>query len=301
MTERQKVLLATYDFPYPPNTGSRIRDHNLLREISRSVTVYPSVPVNEEAIPDLSELRKFCAQIIAIPALLRSPFQKLVNSIRYLASAQPIATHRYFYPEMALAIRSIIDDEGIDILQIEPSFLAACRDPVPEGARCRTILSLHNVGSRQYRRIGDIQKRYVSKLFYLLEASLIARSEAAQSVARFDHCLAVSDEDARLLDDALPLEKLSVVENGVDCWAMRQLVVTGSGADLLFTGVMGYPPNTMRWCTSASPFSNSSATLFPKLGCAWSDRLPCGYSCPRSTDRNSLLPEQWRIRFLIMR
>jgi glycosyltransferase involved in cell wall biosynthesis len=255
MAERLKVQVVTYGTPYPPNSGARIRDYNLLRQLSRSVTLYLCILVTEASPPDLSELHKFCAKIVAVPAKSRTPGQTLVHSVRCWASGKPLATHPYFYPEMALAIRSIINDEDVDILQIEHSLLAAYRDAVPEGARCRTILSLHNVGARQYGSMAKIGSLGLAKLAYHFKSFLIARAEA-RSLARFDHCLVVSDDEARWLEPALSAGKLSLVENGVDCASMQPLAEPMVGDELLFIGVIGYPPNSdavLYFCKSILP------------------------------------------------
>ena len=59
--------------------------------------------------------------------------------------------HPFYFPEFAARIRELIVRHESIILQIEHSILAGYRDAVPPGHRCRTVLSFHNVASRQYR------------------------------------------------------------------------------------------------------------------------------------------------------
>jgi sugar transferase (PEP-CTERM/EpsH1 system associated) len=240
--KRLKVLVVTYGTPYPPTSGVKIRDFNLLRQISRSVTLYLCVLATENSIPDLSELRTFCAQIKIVPATPRTPLQAFSNSISCWKAGHRIATHPYFYPELARAIRDLIIEEQIDILQIEHSFLAAYRSAVPMGSQCRTILSLHNIGSNQYQRIARTQTALVQRVAYSLKSFLITRMEK-KSIAEFDHCLVVSPQEGRLLENAVPATTFSVIENGIDCANIRFLAQPTNGKELLFIGVIGYPPN----------------------------------------------------------
>jgi len=259
MPERLKVLVVTYGTPYPANSGVSIRDFNLLRRISRSVIVYLCVLATESSIPDLSELRSFCAQVIVVPATSRTLAQVFTNSIRCWMAGYQLASHQFFYPELAQAIRSIISEEGIDILQIEHSFLMAYRMTIPTSSRCRTVLSLHNVGSRQYLRIAKTQSALWARISYWLKSFLIRRMEAANA-AEFDHCVVVSTEEARLLEAGVPGAKFSVVENGVDCADIRPLAQPTIGNDLLFIGVIGYPPNAdavLYFCKSILPLIRS--------------------------------------------
>ncbi len=232
-----------------------IRDFNLLKQISRSVTLYLCILATESSNPDLSEMDKFCAQIVRIPATPRTLKQTFSNSIECWLAGHRIAAHPYFYSEMAQAIRSIVIDREIDILQIEHSFLAAYRSAIPKGSRCRTILSLHNVGSRQYLRIAKTQTALIPRLSYRLKSFLIKRMEES-SVRGFDHCLVVSPEEARLLKNAVSAAKLSVIENGVDCAHLRPLAQPLDSLRLLFVGVVGYPPNAdavVYFCKSVLP------------------------------------------------
>jgi len=181
--------------------------------------------------------------------------QMCSNSIKCWLAGHRIAAHPYFYPELAQAIRSIVVEQEIDVLQIEHSFLEAYRSAIPKGLRCRTILSLHNVGSRQYLRIAKTQTALMARISYRLKSFLIKSMEAS-SVGSFDHCLVVSPEEARLLKSAVPAAKLSIIENGVDCANLRPLVAPLNTAHLLFVGVIGYPPNAdavVYFCKSILP------------------------------------------------
>ena len=74
------------------------------------------------------------------------------------------------------------------------------------------------------------------------KAWLVGRSEARYA-ARFSHSIAVSSADAALLRRTNSSLPVLVVENGVDCARFQPLPEAPSGNDLLFAGVMGYPPN----------------------------------------------------------
>ena len=255
MPERLKVLVVTYGTPYPPRSGVSIRDYNLLKRIARSVNLFLCILATESSLPDLSELHAFCSKVIVVPARARRPFQILANSMRCWRAGYQLASHQFFYPELAREIRALVTEESIDILQVEHSFLVAYRKAIPASSRCLTILSMHNVGSRQYLRIAKTQSSPWARMSYWLKSFLITRMEAANA-AQFDHCTVVSREEARLLEAAAPKAEISVVENGVDCATIRPLPPPATGNDLLFIGVIGYPPNAdavVYFCKSILP------------------------------------------------
>ena len=255
MPVRLKVLVVTYGSPYPPHSGVAIRDFNLLRQISKSVTLYLCILATANAEPDLSELEQFCEKIRVIPATPRTLPQAFINSARCWSAGYNVANFPFFYPDMVRTIGSIIHEESIDVLQVEHSFLAVYRKAVPADSSCKTILSLHNVASRQYRRIANTQKTLLARSVYAAKSLLLRRMES-YAVTQFDRCIVVSDEEGRLLRTLAPTATYSVVENGIDCEAFRPLRQSTTDNSLLFIGVINYPPNAdavLYFCKSILP------------------------------------------------
>ena len=260
MPEQLKVMVVTYGDPYPPSSGVAIRDYNLLKQLSSSVTLHLCILATETSAPDLSNLSQFCASVVRVPATPRTLLRTVVNSLRCWSAGFKLASHPYFYPELAGTVRSLVRSENIDILQIEHSFLSAYQGAVPPGSRCRTILSLHNVGSRQYARIAETQSTVLARLSYAFKSFLIRRMES-DSVGKFDRCLVVSNEEGRVLMRTAPAVKFAVVENGVDCGSIRRLPPSRHHKDLLFIGVINYAPNCdaiLYFCKSILPLIRRS-------------------------------------------
>jgi sugar transferase (PEP-CTERM/EpsH1 system associated) len=235
-----RVLLVTLGLPYPPDSGTRIRDFNLLRQLSGSVQVCLCSLLTEDLPPDWIELERYCETIETFRPPASSTWRSL---LRGFGSGRPLATRPYYFVGMEQKIRGIVQSRAIDVVQIEHSFLACYRDAIPHEAGCRTILSFHNVGSLQYRRIASLKTGIVSRLGFLVKAALM-QSWEAKIAAHFDRSLVVSGKEAELLhaeDSTLPV---SVIENGVDCELYQPLPEPASNPTLLFLGVLSYPPNT---------------------------------------------------------
>jgi len=84
--------------------------------------------------------------------------------------------------------------------------------------------------------MANIQTSHIQRFSYLLKSFLIERLEA-RSAGEFDHCLVVSNEEARLLESVIPAGQISVVDNGVDCKRIQPLAESASGNNLLFCGL----------------------------------------------------------------
>ncbi len=236
-----RVLLLTYGVPWPLNSGARIRDFNLIQALAGEVEItLCCFAKDEREIPDLSELRKICREVRVFRPPVRSMYGHAVAIGSAFRAGRPLATCSFFYPELAAELRLIAESQAVDIFQVEHSFLAAY---VCAAANCRTVLSFHNVGYLQYARMARLDSGFRRRLGFRLKALLMRHWEASYA-GRFHHSIAVSPTDAALLRTANPALQVSVVENGVDCRKFQPLPEAPRGNDLLFTGVLGYPPNT---------------------------------------------------------
>jgi sugar transferase (PEP-CTERM/EpsH1 system associated) len=239
---RVRVLLLTYGVPWPLNAGARIRNFHLIKELAGRAEIFLyCLAKDETAISDTSELQKLC-RVVHVYRPERRSLWRLVGTIAAaLKNGIPWATWPFFYPDLAAQLRSTAHREAVGILQIEHSILAGYACAAPES--CRTVLSFHNVGSVQYARMARLDVSLPRRAGFWVKAWLMKRCESHYA-ARFNHCIAVSSTDADLLHRAHPSLAVSVVPNGVDCRELQPLPEPPSGNDILFAGVLGYPPNT---------------------------------------------------------
>ncbi|MEN6534694.1 MAG: glycosyltransferase family 4 protein [Bryobacteraceae bacterium] len=245
------VLWVTFGLPYPPDSGVRMRDFYLIREVSRQARVLLFSLVPPGGVTEPGELRDFCARIDTwqMPAVC-PPLHLLLR--------MPAGAWRNFFPEAAARIRAIALEEHPDVIQIEHSLLAGYLDAVPSELQCRTVLSLHNIGFEQYRRMAGIRCGIGKRAGYLIKSWIMRRTES-HYIPRFKCCLAASDRDRDLVERAVPGVRPVVIENGVDCMAQKPL--PRAGAVLLFAGVMNYPPNSdaaVFFCRSILPLVRAS-------------------------------------------
>lgn len=238
-----KILYITYGLPYPPHSGGRIRDFHLIRQISaqHSVSVLSLLESPEERRGP-ADFENYCEQVDTVLAAPRSWPEHLRGAARALASGRPLATHPFYYPEMAARVRALATTWNPDIVQIEHSFLAPYVRAIPADRPCKTILSLHNLGALQYRRMLRLRTGVRQKPLFLLKW-LLMRNWEPHWAAKFDRCLAVSSVEERLLRSAIPNLSVSVIDNGVDTGSLHPLAPPPGGNALLFVGTMGYPPN----------------------------------------------------------
>ena len=237
------LLILTYDLPYPPDRGARIRDYHFLKYLSHShniilLTIQDS-PVRET---DLIELREYCSRIEVVVIPRRSVLDHLRDFLNNLLNNRPLAAHNYYHQSVAERLQEIMGTNPIDILQIEHSFLAPYIADLPENRSFKTVLDFHNIGFQQYQRMISISKnlpeRFVAKF-----KSILMSSWESRYARLFDHCLAASNQEADLLRGKDPRIQPAVIPNGVDTTICQPLTDHNPQDTLLLIGTIGYPPN----------------------------------------------------------
>lgn len=252
-----KILYVTYGLPYPPDSGARARDFHLITRTARHARVFLcSLAATPDDAKHAAAMKPYCESVEVYEP---RPGWRLGDALRGARAGRPLAMHTFFFPEMADRIRRTIAEQGIGVLEIEHSFLAGYRAAVPDGHPCRTVLTFHNVGSQQYRRMARLRTSAASRLAFGVKA-LLMRGWEARWAARFDRCVVVSEPERELLLAQSPSLPVSVVENGVE--VPEQLTPgDGAGNTLLFVGVMGYPPNAdgaLHFCDRVLPLVQRS-------------------------------------------
>jgi polysaccharide biosynthesis protein PslH len=235
-----RILLLTYGIPWPLDSGARIRDFHLIRELSKAAEIHLWCFAKDEgSISDLRALRAVCCGLEIYRPAARSIFESLTAAASALRFGRPLATSPFYYADLEATLRHFANQKQIDVFQIEHSFLAPYVSAAPRG--CRTVLSMHNVGWLQYARIAHLYTGIRRPLF-AMKAGLMSGWEA-RIAGCFQHTIAVSEAEASLLRSANADLDVTVIENGVDCDALHPLPPAAHSNHILFVGVLGYPPN----------------------------------------------------------
>lgn len=237
------ILYVTYGFPYPLSSGMRVRNHYLIKAISRRYAVSLLTLAESEAeLAHLDALRPYCVSVDAVVATPYSTRQHALGVARCLVRGKPLHTHLLGYPAMRAKVAELAARWDVRLVQIEHSYMAHYLQALPPAYRCRTILEFPDLGSVQYGRMLRLRISPQRKARYLWEWWTARRWEPRYA-RQFDQCVVVSPEDARVLRQADPTLPITVVDNGVDTERLRPLPDAAGSADLLFIGTMHYAPN----------------------------------------------------------
>ena len=233
-------MLSPYS-PYPPNSGGRIRQWELIRYLGQrhSLTVVYNAFTEEEHEMQTS-IESSCARAIAVthPQKYLAPDLPALQKLPW-----PVKTFRT--TEMLKTLEEV-QSFKFDAAIIEFIFMSHYRDLLPA---C-TILHEHNIESSLFKQYSELQNIAEEIIFGLKKerafwkATWMFMTEFENKMWRsFPLRITVSEKDKQEMDRRCPYGRTIVIENGVNT-ATIGLIPTSKSRKILFMGTMDYYPNT---------------------------------------------------------
>jgi len=239
-----RVLWLTPSLPCP-TTGNRVRQFNLIKQLSREhrFTVLSFVYDFEAGYAD--SLRPYCADVVALPLYPARPLGRWRNCLRswrrLLFDPGPGHIQIYPMPRLRRELDRLLAGQAFDLIHVETLHPAQLVD---RALVRRTLLAEQNIESAIQGRRFTQAGRPLSRFREWVEWRKLLRYETAQ-LRRFPVVVTVSEADAAQGQSLAPGTPIHVVPNGVDVgW-----FAPPAGHDpaprhgLLFAGTMHYGPN----------------------------------------------------------
>jgi len=226
----------------PVDTGGKIRSFNILRHLAREHEIVflsyydgPQDAAYETAIKQLLPG--------AQPIHLAGPEGGFAQSLDYLLrlpSSAPYAVRKFSHRKVHEAVAQSLKAGSLDVAVCD--FLSASLN-FPRNSLIPVVLFQHNVETMLWRRMADKEKNPLRKLSYAIEARKMARYET-RSLQRFQHVIAVSENDRDTMLTLSPGCPITVVPTGVDTEQYKVVPsVLGIPPLVVFTGSMDWEPN----------------------------------------------------------
>jgi len=236
---RLRVLHFVPRLPWPLNTGAKLRNYHLARQLARGTRISllafsdNGIEARDEAaqlsIRQQSKSTQTAGLEPAEPLLAcperfyerettvgRDQSYTPAKVVRGALGRTPLPLLNYTTSAMKRALELILSNDDFDVVQIESIHLLAYL-PIIRAARSRplVILDWHNIESdlmQQYseRAIGTLRRAYARRT-----SRQLSRLER-QAMKEFDAHLVVSDSDRAKLLEYTGDTPIFVIENGVD-------------------------------------------------------------------------------------
>jgi glycosyltransferase involved in cell wall biosynthesis len=238
------VVVVDEELPYPPITGKRLRTFKLLSRLARRHRLTYICHRNadaEEAQRAAQVFRDHQIEPIVVDRAVPSKsgpafYARLALN---LLSPLPYSVASHQSPALRKAIHEYAASHAVDLWQCEwTPYFEALRGL--SGAR--RLVMAHNVESLIWQRYHETEpnpwKRwYIGKQWHKFE-----RFER-RAFAEADQIVAVSPEDAVLVERQFRARHVSVVDNGVDTAYFQPSTAGREASRILFLGSLEWRPN----------------------------------------------------------
>ncbi len=191
-----KILWLTTTFPYPPNSGLKLRDFNLIRSLSaRHDITLVSFIQESNTTNDVEFMRSICHEVRVVPSVERMD-EEIALRWRHL----PYYIASDFSLEMEATVQETLTQDSFDVIIASKIHTAPYVPPDFAGAK---VFDSTDVGTMQWRGLMKRKKGLRTKLWYWREL-LKLRGYEVELVRRFDLCPVVSPRDQRIFQKWAP-------------------------------------------------------------------------------------------------
>ncbi len=244
------ILILIQNIPYPVHRdGASLPNYYLLKSFKdagyRVTLLVVEKKEKNAAVPE--EIRRLCHRVISLPyspggvggwikrfiaaVLFRTegPIkQKLINKLVFLWHGTE---------EVQSTVARILDENDYDLILNELFYcIYAYSFRIPKVIICRDNLTL------LFTRIGAAEKSLRGNFYHFLK-KILARNYEKFYYPKYDRCVFVSENDAAFARQLTGGNNFTVITNGVDLTKFTPNRSKINPFDIVFTGVMDYPPN----------------------------------------------------------
>lgn len=235
-----KILVLDEEFPYPLNTGKRIRSYNLISRLAKTnelrYMAYGTPDSESFAVFDRERMNPIAVQRVLPP---KSGPMFYLRLLRNLFSLKPYIVTSHYSQEFESAMWDILNDWKPDIILCEWTPYAAFVSNVDD---FKKVVVAHNIETTIWQRYYQTERQPFKRWYIGRQVGKVSLFE--RHVFNWvDGATAVSAPEAETIKKVAPDLDIEVVDNGVD---LKFFTGDGSEEDideLVFTGSMDWRPN----------------------------------------------------------
>lgn len=236
-----KLLIISMSFPYPPKSGGKSRQYNLIKYLSKNHEIYLVSLIYKDELVYIPEMLNYCKKISVCPVEnnYASKFFRLVRMFISLFTSTPIGVAAKENRKMYKEIREYLSYNP-DIVQVEWVQMAHY---LPFGQLDRTPLVLveHDVSYVPLKRLCETHRGIMK--FILTREWKKMQSYECFICAKFNKIIVMSEIDKKRLSLLNSNFDIVVIPNGADVVNIRPNFHRDETNSLLFIGWMRHQPN----------------------------------------------------------
>jgi len=228
---------------YPPNAGNRIRTLNLMLHLARRHRI--TYICRDQGTGTAEEARTYLQghgiETIVVPDPIhasKGPFYYFRLAANLL-SRVPYSVKRHNSSRIHQAMRELAGRDPVDLWQFE---WLPYLDGLQGLPGSRSVMIAHNVEALIWQRYHETETQPL-KRWYIRRQWRKMQTFERRIYHQATKVVAVSDEDANLIQRLYGVPHVAVVDNGVDNAHFQAILAERNPKQILFLGALDYRPN----------------------------------------------------------
>jgi len=238
--KNKRILFVTQMFPYPLDSGAKVRAYYMLRHLAQHHHV-TLVSLVRETDPKgaADHLAEFCEDVRSV-VLRRSSLREVSSGLESFLTGHPALILRDRHPAFRTQLETLTRDSRFDAIHVDQIKTAQHVEGVGGLPR---LIDMHNVYCEMIAGMARLVRSPWRRRLLGREARLMARYES-RVCGEFDEILAVTKTNARQLSKMIRWQRpVATLPICVDVAETAIMAPTAESCDLLCVGAMFYPPN----------------------------------------------------------
>jgi glycosyltransferase involved in cell wall biosynthesis len=235
-----RIILLTQVVPNPPDSGPKIKTHNVLRYLAQHHEIHLVTFVRSDAeAAHAYELSEYCRAGVTTVPIRRSRVRDIGYLLRSLVTARPFLIERDDSRAMRQVLADLVSNSHYDAVHADQLSMAQFALDLPVQLH---VLDEHNAVWTIVRRAAAHEVWY-RRLPAELEWRKLKAYEG-RVCREFDHVTLVSEDDRRDLEQATGSPFVStVIPIAIDTDQLTFEDRTAEARHVLSVATMFYPPN----------------------------------------------------------
>ena len=235
-----KLLIIDEEFPYPLNTGKRLRTYNLTRELAKENEVH-YLAFGTESSDSFKHFQNTHLNPHAV-----APLQREQSGSRFYAklfmnlfSPLPYIVTSHYSRSFEQVLIDLQKKHRFDIMICEWSPYARYLENLSD---CRKIIVAHNIEATIWKRYAENESNPVKRWYIQKQYEKVAAFEKS-CFHLSDGATAVTKQEADTINSYGVPYATEVIDNGVDTEYFHPIETPVKQNRLVFTGSMDWRPN----------------------------------------------------------
>ena len=231
-----KILYLCQRIPFPPDRGDRIPVYHQIRRLQKTHEVVVGSLAHTGTRKNAEMLEKELGVKVLAPDHFR--WRQISGMVSAFLRRQPLSLGYFRNSELQKMIDGELSNGRFDAIIVFSSSMAQY---VENRGNVPGIMNFCDVDSLKWESLAQ-KSHWPLRWIYLRESRTLLACER-KIAASFEASCVVSRNEAKLFRKYIPGIAVDVVENGVDVDYFSTLARKTGEINIVFVGVMDYPPN----------------------------------------------------------